>query len=46
MVQQVSQFVKEQKRRVEIMTTDGSSREKGSKLKDQWDSLESRKMAQ
>jgi hypothetical protein len=42
----VSQFVKEQKRRVEIMTTDGSSREKGSKLEEQWDSLESRKMAQ
>jgi hypothetical protein len=28
------------------MTTDGSSREKGSKLEDQWDPLESRKMAQ
>jgi hypothetical protein len=41
----VSQFVKEQKRRVEIMTTDGSSREKGSKLEEQWDLLESRKMA-
>jgi hypothetical protein len=42
----VSQFVKKQKRRVEIMTTDGSSREKGSKLEEQWDPLESRKMAQ
>jgi hypothetical protein len=42
----VSQFVKEQKRRVETLTTDGSSREKGSKLKDQWDPLKSRKMAQ
>jgi hypothetical protein len=40
------QFVKEQKRRVETLTTDGSSREKGSKLEDQWDPLESRKMAQ
>jgi hypothetical protein len=29
------QFVKEQKRRVETLTTDGSSREKGSKLEDQ-----------
>jgi hypothetical protein len=28
------------------MTTDGSSREKGSKLEEQWDSIESRKMAQ
>jgi hypothetical protein len=42
----VKQFVKEQKRRVETLTTDGSSREKGSKLEDQWDPLESRKMAQ
>jgi hypothetical protein len=36
----------EQKRRVETLTTDGSSREKGSILEDQWDPLESRKMAQ
>jgi hypothetical protein len=28
------------------MTTDGSSREKGSKLEDQWDPLESKMMAQ
>jgi hypothetical protein len=43
----VSQFVKEQKRRVETLTTDGSSREKGSKLlEDQWNPLESRKIAQ
>jgi hypothetical protein len=42
----VSHVVKEQKRRAEIMTTDGSSREKGSKLEEQWDPLESRKMAQ
>jgi hypothetical protein len=31
---------------VETLTTDDSSREKGSKLEDQWDPLESRKMAQ